>query len=52
MLIVKYNGTPEICFFDEKIVGIPLLFVYNEDKYVYRLSDVLTLADSMFFTLV
>jgi hypothetical protein len=50
LLIVKYNGIEEIIFLNQKL-ELPLLFVYKDKYNIYKLADMLTLPDGIFFTL-
>lgn len=47
LLIVKYNSVDEIVFVNDPEI-IPLCFTYK-DKFIYKLSDFMTLNDSKFF---
>lgn len=49
LLIVKYNNVDEIVFVDNAEASLKLRLTYK-GKYVYKLSDYLTLSDSNFFS--
>lgn len=49
LLIVKYNNVEVLAFVRESFPSLQLRHVYK-DRNVYLLSDLLTLADSEFFT--
>ena len=48
MLIVKYNGIPEIVFVEDEYQGVESILTYK-DVSVYKLEDFLTLSDNEFF---
>ena len=49
MLIIKFNGVPELCFTSTELPSLQLVMPYK-GMFGYRLEDVLTLPDNIFFT--